>query len=174
MFKKILRISGIVILVVVVALFTLPFLFKGKIITLVKSEINKSLNATTNFDDVDISFFRRFPRVSIQIENLTIAGKDQFAGDTLLQAEKIDASVHLWSIVKGNNMKVYAVNFYEPVIHAIVKKDGSANWDIVKPDTLTATGTSKPFQLELQGYSINNGFVSYDDSRMDMAATVYG
>ena len=174
MFKKILRITGIVLLVLVVLLLTLPFLFKGKIITLVKSEINKNLNATTNFDDVDISFFRRFPRVSIQLENLTIAGKAQFEGDTLLQAGKIDASVHLWSIVKGDNMQVYSVNFYDPVIHAIVMKDGSANWDIVKPDTVTATGTSKPFQLELQGYSIHNGFISYVDSSTDMEATLHG
>ncbi len=174
MFKKILRITGIVLLVLVVLLLTLPFLFKGRIISLVKSEINKSLNATANFDDVDISFFRRFPRVSVQIENLTIAGKDQFTGDTLLQADKIDASVHLWSIVKGDNMKVYAVNFYEPVIHAIVTKDGLANWDIVKPDTATATGATKPFQLELQRYSINDGFIAYADSSTAMEATVYG
>ncbi len=174
MFKKILRITGIVLLILIALLFTLPFLFKGRIITLVKSEINKNLNATTNFDDVDISFFRRFPRVSIQIENLTIAGKARFAGDTLLQAQKIDASVHFWSIVKGDNMKVYSVNFYEPVIHAVVTPDGSANWDIIKPDSTTATGTAKPFQLELQRYSINDGFLSYVDSSAAMEATIYG
>lgn len=174
MFKKILRITGIVLLVIVALLFTLPFLFKGKIVTLVKSEINNSLNATTNFDDVDISFFRRFPRVSVQLENLTIAGKEQFIGDTLLQAAKIDASVNLWSIVQGDNMKVYSVNFYEPVIHAIVMKDGTANWDIVKEDTVTTTGEVKPFQMELQRYSINDGFISYNDSSTAMQATVYG
>ena len=174
MFKKILRISGIVLLVLVVLLFTLPFVFKGKIVSLVKSEINNNLNATTNFDDVDISFFRRFPRVSVQLENLTIAGKENFTGDTLLRAEKIDASMNLWSIVKGDNMKVYSVNFYRPVIHAIVMKDGTANWDIVKVDTVAATGEAKPFQLELQRYAIEDGFVLYSDSSTDMNATVYG
>lgn len=59
--KKVLKITGITLLVLLLVLFTLPFLFKGKIISLVKSEINKTINARVDFSDIDISLIRRFP-----------------------------------------------------------------------------------------------------------------
>jgi hypothetical protein len=67
MLKKILKISGITLLALLVILFVAPFIFKGKIIKIVKQEINKSINAKVDFADLDLSFFRRFPRVSVAL-----------------------------------------------------------------------------------------------------------
>jgi hypothetical protein len=173
--KKILKITGITLLVLLLVLFTIPFLFKGKIISLVKAEINKNINARVEFADVDISLIRRFPRLAVAVEKIQVTGNGRFASDTLLAAENIDAALNLMSVIRGDKMTIYSVSVDEPRIHAIVAKDGSVNWDIVKTDSVQATSAAeKPFNMELKGYSINNGYVSYIDSTAGMSAEIIG
>ena len=51
------------------------------------------------------------------------------------------------SVISGSEMKIYSVTVDEPRIHAIVNKEGKANWDITKPDTTTtATEASAGFK----------------------------
>ncbi|OQP62719.1 hypothetical protein A3860_27300 [Niastella vici] len=174
MLKKIAKITGISLAVLIVILFVAPFIFKGKIIAIAKEQINKNINAHVDFKDLNLSFFRHFPRVSVTLENLQVIGTDQFAKDTLISAKEIDVAVNLFSVIGGKNMKIYSVNIDEPRIHALVNKEGKANWDIAKPDTAAATpntdtAASSPFQMNLQHYAINNAYVLYDDASTGMS-----
>jgi hypothetical protein len=173
MLKKILKITGISLGVLLVILFVAPFIFKGKIISIAKEQINKNINAKVDFKDLDLSFFRHFPRVSVALEELQVVGNDVFAKDTLISAKEIDVAVNLFSVISGKNMKIYSVNIDEPRIHAIVTKEGKANWDIAKPDTAAPTPStdtaSSPFQMNLQHYAIKNAYVKYDDATTGMS-----
>ena len=173
--KKVLKITGITLLIIIAVLFATPFLFKGKIIKIVKSEINKNINAKVDFNDIDISLIRRFPRVSVSIEKIRVIGNDRFSSDTLIAANSIDAALNLMSIIRGDKMIIYSVGVNQPRIHAIVAKDGAVNWDIAKPDTSAQSATaSDPFSMELKNYSITDGYVSYVDSAGGMNAEILG
>ncbi len=173
MLKKILKITGIFLLLLVVAAFAAPFIFKGKMVALAKEQINKNLNAKVDFKDIDLSFFRHFPKVAVSVTGLSIAGTDAFAGDTLIAAKNIDISLNLMSVIKGSNFKIYNIQVDEPRIHAIVNKDGRANWSISKPDSSSQAGaSSKPFQLNLEAYSITNAYIKYQDIPGNMAAEI--
>src|SRR5829696_458450 len=128
----------IILLCLVIVAFAAPYLFKDKIITKVKSEINKNLNARVNFADADLSFFRHFPRVSLALDSLYVTGTGEFATDTLISAEQIDVALNLPSVIRGDHMEIHSVTLESPRIHAIVSKDGVANWDIMKEDPDTA------------------------------------
>jgi hypothetical protein len=173
MLKKIAKITGISLAVLLLILFVAPFIFKGKIIAIAKEQINKNLNARVDFKDLSLSFFRHFPRVSVALEELQVIGTDVFAKDTLISAKEIDVAVNLFSVIGGKNMKIYSVNINEPRIHVIVNKDGKANYDIAKPDTAAATpadtAAASPFQMNLQHYAINNAYITYDDAAMGMS-----
>jgi hypothetical protein len=172
--RKIIKIGLIVVLVLFVILLTLPFIFKGKIIEIVKTEINKNVNARVDFADVDISLIRKFPRVSAAIEKLQVIGTGKFASDTLLSADDIDVAVNLMSFIRGDKMKIYSVDIHTPRVHAIVAKDGSVNWDIMKADsTADTTSSDKPFNLELKRYAIHNGYVAYRDSAAGMSSEIF-
>jgi len=175
MLKRILKITLIVLFVLIGVAFAAPFLFKGKITELAKKEINSSLNAKVDFANVDISFFKHFPRVALGLEKLQVVGIDRFAADTLFAAKNIDVAVNIMSIIKGGEYKIYSINIDEPRIHAIVTKDSIANWNITKPDTAAVTaGNNKPFQLNLQSYAIHNGYIKYDDASSNMSSEISG
>ena len=163
MIKKILKIAGIIILSLIVIAFLLPVLFKGKIMEIAKKEINKNINAKVDFKDVDISLFRHFPHVAVGLENLQVIGIGDFSKDTLISSKQIDVAMNLMSLIGNSEMKIYSVTVDQPRIHAIVNKDGKANWDITKPDTASTTGKQSDFKMSLKKYTINDAYISYID-----------
>ena len=173
--KKILRIFLISLLVLIAIAFAAPYLFKSQIVAFAKKQINQNLNAKVDFKDVDISFFRHFPKVAVALDKLQVIGTGPFAEDTLLSAERIDAAVNIMSIIKGKNMTIYSVFAERPRVHAIVNKEGLANWDIVKPDTASQKNDAeeKPFSLQLNEYAINNAYISYKDEAGDMSSEIF-
>ena len=175
MLKKILKISGIVLLILLITAFALPFIFKDKITTIAKTQINKNINAKVGFKDVNISLFRHFPRLAVGLENLEVVGLDDFAKDTLISAQRIDVALNLMSLFGGSQMKIYSIVVDDPRIHAIVNKEGKANWDIAKPSADTTTSAdSSSLNLNLNRYEINNGYISYDDRQGDISAEITG
>ncbi len=173
--RKTLKIIGITLLVLIAAAFLIPVLFKKQITTLVKKEINKSLVANVDFKDVSLSLFRHFPKISISLDELTVIGTNEFAKDTLLAAKTLDASVNLISAIKGKDIKVYGVFLESPRIHALMNKEGKANWDIARADddttSLTDTSASE-FKMNLQKYEIKNGYLYYKDETADISTEI--
>ncbi|MEJ7768538.1 MAG: AsmA-like C-terminal region-containing protein [Chitinophagaceae bacterium] len=165
MIKKTLKITLIILFVLLGAAFALPIFFKDKIVAKVKSAINKNINAKVDFTSVDISLFRHFPKVSVALENLQVTGMAEFENDTLLASSKIDMALNLISVIKGEHYEVYSINLDSPRIHAIMTREGKANWDIVKADSSAAHRSSRnnDFKMELHRYSIVNGYVLYQD-----------
>jgi hypothetical protein len=165
MFKKIVKTISISLLVLISIALAAPYLFKKQIISKVKKEINKNLDAKVDFKDVDISFFRHFPKVAIGLDELQVIGTGAFSADTLLFAERMDAAVNIMSVIRGKDMTIYSVSVESPRIHAIVNEDSLVNWDIMKPDTTVSNDAAeKPFNMALQQYAINNAYIRYTDA----------
>jgi uncharacterized protein involved in outer membrane biogenesis len=175
MLKKILKITGITLLVLLVILFTAPLLFKDKIAKIVKEQINKNVAAKVDFTDLSLSFFRHFPNASVALENLQVTGPEPFGKDTLISAREIDAAVDLFSLF-GDEIRITSVNINEPRIHALVNKEGKANWDIMLPDTTTATPDipeePSSFKMNLKKYAIRDAYVQYADATSGMSAEI--
>ena len=101
----------------------LPFVFKDKIIGIVKEEANKMLNAKLEFEDLDISFFSHFPKASIELENLSLSGTDDFEGDTLVSAKEIAVAVDISSLFNDKGFEISYIGLKKPSIKAVKLKD---------------------------------------------------
>lgn len=169
MYKNI--ILGIIafIIIIVVALASIPYLFKDKIVASVKTAINKNVNANVNFKDVDVSILSTFPNLGIQLNDLVVIGVDSFANDTLANIKTLELNLNLMSVINGETYQINSVNLLEPNIYAKVLKSGKANWDIMKVDSTQTTpaDTAKTtFNASLQKYSIQKGNIIYDDASL--------
>ena len=168
--KKILKITGIVLLSLLLILLILPFAFKGKVAGIIQEQANKNLQAKVAFSDLSLSFFKNFPKVTASLENLTIAGVDAFEGDTLLSAKEISVAVNLTSLFSDEGISVKRIELVSPKILAKVLADGRANWDITKPDSLPEKEDESSFVMQLEDVEIINGYVTYIDEEGGMTA----
>lgn len=171
--KRILKWTGISLLTIIVLLVAAPFLFKGKIVALVKEQANANLNAKVDFGEFDLSLISSFPDFRFEINNVSVVGVAPFEGDTLASIGRLTTDINLKSVLSGNYV-VNSIVIDKPRITAIVLKDGKANWDISKPSADT-TATETPadtaataFALKLKEFKITEGYIVYDDRQGDM------
>lgn len=163
--KKTFKIIGIVVVVLLGVLITLPWLFKDKITDIVKEEAGKSLEAKIDFGDFGVSLIRNFPNFSLSLDDLTISGKGKFENDTLLKVEKIALTLDLMSVIKGEQYSVKRIAIDKPQVHLKVLTDSSANWNITKADTATKqeSDPASSFKVALNEFSINGATIVFDD-----------
>ncbi|TAH42970.1 MAG: membrane assembly protein AsmA [Bacteroidetes bacterium] len=173
--KKILKWTGISFLLLFILLLAAPFIFKDKIVSKVKEEANKSLNAKLDFGKFDLSLIRSFPNFSLSIENLSIINLEPFSGDTLIYSKKLNLTVDLMSVIKGDEISIRSVELIEPVMNFLVKKDGRTNWDIAKSEPGAESAASESsFKAKLKRYSVENGRIIYHDESLDFYLAMNG
>ena len=98
--KKALKIFGIILLILVIAIIAAPFLFKGIIKDKIRYLANEHLEAKVDFEDIDISLLKSFPDAAVTIDGLSIINKSPFAGDTLAYAKKIALDMSINELFK--------------------------------------------------------------------------
>ena len=175
--KKVLKIAGITLGVLLILILVLPFAFQGKIEKLVKQEGNKMLNAQFDFSALDISLIRNFPSASITLEDFWLKGAGEFQNDTLIQAGELTAAVNLFSLFGNSGYDISKIIIEDTKVKAIVLENGHPNWDVMKPsadttDTKETPTESAPIRIKLQKLSIKDLSVSYDDRQGGMYAAI--
>jgi hypothetical protein len=163
-FKKVITYILIAIVGVILAAALLPFVFKDKIIKKVKDTANENILATVDFADADISFLKSFPDIQIQIDSLSIMGRDTFDGIVLYKAPVTKADVSLSSFFGDNVPKINSVYTKNPEINVVNLNAALNNYTITKDN---GTETSA-YQLQIQEYEIEDGNITYQDNEMNL------
>jgi hypothetical protein len=175
--KKVLVIILIIILLIITALLVTPLLFKKQLLQKAKEIANTSVNAKIDFsDDLRLSLFRQFPRLTISIYNISVVNNDPFAGDTLAALGEINAAVDLISIIKGDAIDVKGILIDKLVFNGKILKDGTANWDIlpsepVTPEIEDTTASESNLKIALKKFEIRSAKLTYDDLSSGMKAS---
>ncbi|MBY0427197.1 MAG: AsmA family protein, partial [Cytophagales bacterium] len=168
-----------IVAALLLALLTLPFLFKDKIKAAVDDAINNNVNAKVYFaaDKFDLTFFKKFPNLSVTLGDFGVVGVNEFDGDTLADVKSFNLTIDVFSLM-GDKIKIKGITLDSPTIHVIVLKDGKANWDIAKPSTDTSKATPEEpgkkstFALGIDSWEIKNGNVIYDDRKTPQLAKI--
>lgn len=175
--KRLLKWTGISFLMLLILTIAAPFLFKDKLVQLVKEEANNNLNAIVDFGDFDLTLFSSFPDFRFNIQNVSIINREPFKGDTLAYIKELSFDLNLKSVISGNQYQINSLIINQPIINALVLANGKANWDITKPsiDTASAvpvdTSTTK-FALKLKSLKIKQAQITYRDGQSNMSSTL--
>lgn len=170
MVKKILKWTGIVLLVLIALLVASPFLFKDKIKQMIVETINKNVDATVAFEDVDLSLLKSFPRANVTVDKLSIINKAPFAGDTLVYLGEVNLKMSVKELFKDakEGMNIESVSTRDGVVNILFNKDGLGNFDIALKNAQEKNkdkSQSDPLSLKVQEYKIENYKFQYFDER---------
>ena len=168
MTKKILKIVGIVVLLLIGILFATPYLFKDKIKAKIAQTINDKVDAKVSFAEADLSLFKNFPNANVTIEKLVIINKAPFEGDTLISLGELNLKMSIKELFKGKDetMNIDGISSKNGLINIIFNKDGIANYDIALKDDKTANDDKrKPLSLKIKNYKIESFQFRYFDEK---------
>lgn len=174
--KKLLITICAIITLLLIFVFTAPYLFKDKIIELIKKTANDNVNAKIEFDNqIELSLIKNFPDFTLGMNNISVIGIDSFSNDTLLHLKQFQATLDVMSVIKGEKIKIEKVILNAPSIHAIILKSGLTNWDIAKASTDTVGNqdtTKSAFNISLKKFQIISANIKYDDRQSNLYAEI--
>lgn len=176
--KNILIGFGAFIILVVAAAAILPIVFKDDIKAAIDKEIAKNINADVIFDagNFDLTLFRNFPNITIEIKELGVFNHAPFEGTPLFVVDEIAVEVNLKDVLFGDQLKLKGISLIRPQIDVRVLKDGTANYDITYPSTDTVQVEEEPaqFSFGIDHWEVVDGQLSYDDQTMPFSMLLKG
>jgi AsmA protein len=172
---KTLKISGIVVGSLLLLMFLLPFLFPQTFTKKIKHWANSSINGHISFSGTSLSFFKRFPALTLTLYDVKLRGSTPFEKDTLMAAKELSLGIDLSSLLKSkiNINKIYLANAF---INIQVDKEGRANYNIYKPkaqQTNAAADTGEA-SLGIEQILIEKSRLVYNDESMPMKINARG
>jgi hypothetical protein len=167
--KKLIKIFGISLLVILLLLIATPFLFQDKIKESVKTFLNDSVDAQVNFETVNLSLLSSFPNANVSVHSLKIINHKPFEGDTLAMIKLISFDMSIKELFKSTEEEpivVSSIAIDEARINVTSDKLGNSNYNISKKtedstpkkDTINAS-----FKFKIDKYSLSNSAISYRD-----------
>ncbi|MCR9227992.1 MAG: AsmA family protein [Flavobacteriaceae bacterium] len=167
--KKVLKITGITLLVLLAIIIAVPLFLQGKIEDIIKTKVNNSINATLDFEDADLSLLKSFPYANVGLTNLSLVNKAPFEGDTLFASSEIELSMSIKELFKSADEPIIikTLNIDGAKLHIKADKDGNANYDIAKESEESTPSPSEEsssnFTLNMDSYAITNSEIIYQD-----------
>ena len=163
--------TALLLAALVVGAVLVPLLFEDRIVQLLRTELNERLNAVVEFSDADLSFLSTFPTFTVEISELKITGKDEFAGVELLRASSVAAGLDVLALVFDERIQVRSVGVDVPDVHVIIKRDGAANYDILGELAESSDSESEEdIAFVIERYAIKDGTLRYEEPGIDVLA----
>ncbi len=169
--KKILKITGISILIVLILLIAAPFVFKSQINDLVKKGINSTINAKVEFSSIGLSFLSSFPKAKVNINDLQITTLAPFENQNLATIKSIAFTMPIKELFKDTSkspMAISSIHVNEAKVNLQTDKQGNVNYDIGKTSeqasTESTTKSPSTFSIDIKDYSVSNSDFTYVDA----------
>ncbi len=150
-----------------------PLIFKDKLMQIARQEINQQLTAKVDWTDMGVSAFKDFPNISVYMKNLVVVNDTPFKGDTLAEIGEVVIGVNPIKLLNGRHIDVSAIIITKPYVHVRVLKDGSANYNIMRPDSVKApvdTTKGPGYSIGLKKFYIKDAYIIYDDKEAGIYA----
>ena len=177
MMKKIIRIVLLFVVVLLIAAVSIPLLFKDKLAESVRKQINKQVNATVDFEDVDLHLLKDFPSLSLEVDGLSVVNKEPFEGDTLVFAEYVFIDLP-WKTLFSGGVDPYTISHFSvsrAKINLVTNEEGLVNYDIAlaeEEEVAPVTEKGPGAALTLEKYELNDVTLVYEDKSSDLKVVV--
>ncbi len=161
--------SGLVLLLVAAAV-SVPFLFRDRLDALVRARLDAAIDADVRWQTLSISVIRGFPHLRVTAQQLRICNRPPFQGICLAQIDEASVRLGLVGLLR-RTIDVRSVELRRPRVQLEVREDGAANWDIFGS---AAAGEQTPadrgFRVALRHYQLEDAHLVY----ADRASGVFG
>ncbi|MGQ7870346.1 AsmA family protein [Sunxiuqinia sp. sy24] len=172
--KKVILTVSVILVLLLAAIIIVPIAFKGPLLKKVKTTINNQVNAKVEFEDFNLSLWRSFPNVMIELQGLTVVGTGDFANDTLISMQSLATDISLSDLFKGEDFTIQSLRLKEAQVNLLASQTGQVNWDIVKPrdqpEAIDESGES--MGISLQDIEVRDLSLIYKDEASAMVVAL--
>ncbi len=174
-FLSTLKIFGIACVSILFLLFIIPVLCSDAINSKVKTWTNSNINGELAFEDINLSFFKHFPSLTVTLYKVDLKGSAPFEKETLLKADELALGINLSTLFED---KITINKFFvsDADIHIQVDSLGNANYNVYKSAdaTVSTPQDSSKASLGIELIKIENSKLVYHDRSLPMLIQAKG
>ena len=167
---------GVVIVALVIALYLV--LSPKRLTSLVNKYASKFITCDYNIGKVDLTLFKTFPDVGLEIDDLVLINPTKgWTTDTLAYIDECVVSVNIKKLIFGNEIIVNTCQLNGGFINAFFDKEGNNNFDIFPPSETTEPETESDgssYIIDLDKLKLSNIDLRYTDLAANTIASVNG
>lgn len=170
---KVLKGTGIALSSLALGLYVSPYFFKGTINEGIKEVANNYVKTEVEFQNIDISFFKHFPKLTVTLENSSIKASNPFKNENLIDAKEIALGVDVKSLFAD---KIIFNELYINQANINLKIDslGRNNYDIIFPSEEVEKDNESGVGLSLNDIKINESNFIYNDQSTKVVLDLKG
>ncbi len=168
MLKKIFIGFGVVFVLLLATAMIIPYFYKDEINAKIKEQINKELKADVDYSSYSLSMIKGFPNLFFSLNDLSVVGRDVFAGDTLLHVDKLGLGLDFMKLIKQESLLVHELSLVAPKIFAYtlideLSGDTLSNYDIMPSSSTSSDTSSSLIDIDIKNLNISNGDIIFTD-----------
>ena len=103
---KIVKYTGISIMVILALMFVTPFIFSERIKEEIKKAANTKLNAELDYSDAEVSFFRHFPSLTLTLNDFKLNGSAPYTKEKFITAKEVSFGIDVSSLLFSSAISV--------------------------------------------------------------------
>ncbi|MES2575806.1 MAG: AsmA-like C-terminal region-containing protein [Bacteroidota bacterium] len=168
--------TAIGLAVILSLMFLAPIVFSDKLKEEIKKTANKKLAGEMNYSDVNVSFFKHFPSLTLTLDDFKLNGSVPFQKERLIDAKEISFGINVSSLIFGESIKIDEIYLSNAAINIKVNKEGLANYNvyIVDEKVKKVTEDGESAAIKLERIEIINSQLVYDDKSTQVHFDAFG
>jgi AsmA protein len=165
---------GVGLVVLLSLMFLVPVVFSDKIKEEIKKTANQKLAGEMNYSDVNISFFKHFPSLTLTLEDFKLSGSAPFQKEQLITAKEVAFGINISSLIFGKSINIDEIYLSNSNINVKVNKDGQANYNVYIADQEVEKDEGESAAIKLEKIEIVNSQLTYDDLSTQLHLEAFG
>ena len=154
---------GITLAVLLGLMFMTPLIFSDKIKTEIKKTANQKLAGEMNYSDVNVSFFKHFPSLTVTLNDFKLNGSAPFEKEELINAKEVSFGINVASLIFGKSINIDKIYLSDATINIKVNKEGLANYNVYIAEKEVEKKDEESAAIKLDHIEIINSELVYDD-----------
>lgn len=171
---KIVKYTGISIMVILALMFVTPFIFSERIKEEIKKAANTKLNAELDYSDAAVSFFHHFPSLTITLNDFKLNGSAPYTKEKFITAKEVSFGIDVSSLLFSSAISVDQIYLNHSFINVKVNKKGEANYNVYIASQQKQKSDDSETALKLEKIEIINSQIVYDDQSTNIHLDALG
>jgi len=148
------------------------------LLNIIKTLLTSRGNAKIDFSDFNLSVITHFPKVEMEIHDLSIVGLYEFSNDTIFAAKTISSKISIMDMIGNKDLEINDVLIDRPKINFVVHRDGKENWADIQPEISTVAqpktdgSSAGSLKLKLNDIQINHLNVLYTNQEFPLTISI--
>lgn len=173
-FLKTIKYLGIGLILLLSLMFVAPLAFSSKLKEEIKKSANKKLSGELNYSDVNVSFFKHFPSLTLTLNDFSLNGSAPYQKEKFIVAKEVSFGINVPSLVFSKSVNIDEIYLSNSIINVKVNKEGIANYNVYIANKEVKKGDSTSTAIKLEKIQIKNCQINYDDQSTKIHFDAFG